>query len=150
METLWQDVRYGARRLLKDRAVTLVTQVILGLGIGANTSVFSVLNALVLRPLPVEKQEELVAIYSSDKSGADYGTSGYPDTRTGWSRTRSSRAWPRSTRSLSPSRRAARRSAARESWSPATTSTCWASGWRSAVPSGRRRTQHPGRTRWPS
>jgi predicted permease len=80
METLWQDVRYGARRLLKDRSVTLIAVLVLGLGIGANTSVFSVVNALVLRPLPVEKQDELVAIYSSDDSGR-YGTSCYPDFR---------------------------------------------------------------------
>jgi predicted permease len=81
METLWLDLKYGARRLVKDRSVTLIAVLMLGLGIGANTSVFSVINALVLRPLPVERQEELVAVYSSDESGDDYGTSGYPDFR---------------------------------------------------------------------
>jgi predicted permease len=79
METLWQDAKYGARMLLKNRSVTLIAVLTLGLGIGANTAIFSVVNALALRPLPVEKQDELVVIYSSDAGGADYGTSCYPD-----------------------------------------------------------------------
>ncbi|HEV8385261.1 MAG TPA: hypothetical protein VGQ11_10355, partial [Candidatus Acidoferrales bacterium] len=79
MGTLWQDVKYGARMLLKHRGVTLVAALTLALGIGANAALFSVVNAIALRPLPVEKPDELVAVFSSDASGEDYGTTNYVD-----------------------------------------------------------------------
>jgi putative ABC transport system permease protein len=60
MNTLFQDVRYGARMLLKSPAVTLIVILALGLGIGANTAIFSVLNAVVLRPLPFDHPDELL------------------------------------------------------------------------------------------
>jgi predicted permease len=60
MENLFKDIRYGFRGLLKRPAFTIVALVILALGIGANTAIFTLLNAVVLKPLPVYKPDELV------------------------------------------------------------------------------------------
>ena len=59
VETSWQDLRFGARTLCKSPGFTVVAVLILALGIGANTAVLSVVTALVLRPLPVERPNEL-------------------------------------------------------------------------------------------
>jgi len=79
MQTLWQDLRYGARMLWKQPGFTLVVALTLSLGIGANGVIFSLVNALLLRPLPVERPEELAAVYTSDFSSGDFGATSYPD-----------------------------------------------------------------------
>jgi predicted permease len=64
MQTLWNDVRYGLRLLAKNPGFTAVAVLSLAIGIGANTSLFSIINGLLLRPLPYKDAERLVILWN--------------------------------------------------------------------------------------
>jgi putative ABC transport system permease protein len=69
MERLFQDLRYGVRTLFKNPGFTLVAIITLALGIGANTAIFSVVNAVLLRPLPYNEPERIVRMYGRFSQG---------------------------------------------------------------------------------
>src|SRR5258708_38498389 len=64
MMSFWQDVRFGLRMLSKNPGFTAIAILTLALGIGANTALFSVVNGVILNPLPFPNPDELVAVYT--------------------------------------------------------------------------------------
>jgi len=79
MNQLWQDLRYGSRMLLKQPGFTLIAALTLALGIGANTAIFSVINALILNPPHIAEAERVAAIWRTAKDKRVEGFVSYLD-----------------------------------------------------------------------
>ena len=74
------DLRYALRRLVRSRGFTLAAALTIAIGVGANTAIFTLVNAVLLRPPPaVSEPERLVGVYTSDFSGPPYSSSSLPD-----------------------------------------------------------------------
>ena len=79
MEQVLSDVRLAVRLLARSPGFTAMAVLSLALGVGANTTIFSLMNALLLQPLPGREPARLATVYTSDYSGPLYGTSSFPD-----------------------------------------------------------------------
>lgn len=79
METLLQDIRFGFRQLVKRPGFAVLAIISMALGIGANTSIFSLVDTALLRPLAVKEPSQLVELYGTLHSGADWSLQSYPN-----------------------------------------------------------------------
>ncbi|MDQ3013129.1 MAG: ABC transporter permease, partial [Acidobacteriota bacterium] len=79
MQTLWQDLRYGLRTMAKAPGFTAVAVLSIALGIAVNTSVFTLVNGLLLKPMPVRNPERLVALYTTEPNSIYPSSFSYED-----------------------------------------------------------------------
>jgi putative ABC transport system permease protein len=77
METLLEDVRFGFRQLMKQRGFAVLAIISMALGIGANTSIFSLVDTALLRPLAVKEPSQLVELYGTLHNGAEWSLQSY-------------------------------------------------------------------------
>src|SRR4029077_17255199 len=79
METLLQDIRFGFRQLMKQPGFAALAIISMALGIGANTSIFSLVDTAFLRPLAVKEPSQLVELYGTLHNGMDWSLQSYPN-----------------------------------------------------------------------
>jgi putative ABC transport system permease protein len=79
MNTLWQDLRFGARMMVKAPGFTLIAVMSIALGIGLNSAVFTFVNGVLFKPMPVRDPEGLVALYTTEPNSIYPGQFSYPD-----------------------------------------------------------------------
>src|SRR5919106_2366947 len=75
MQHIWHDVRFAVRMLIKRRWFTVAAVIALALGIGANSAVFTLVNAVLLRDLPFDRPEQIVALGMRETRGREFGVS---------------------------------------------------------------------------
>ncbi len=79
-EDLWRDLRYGVRMVLKHPGFSATAIIVLALGIGANSAIFSIINAMLLKPLPIHRPGELVGVYGEGTTApGGYRSFSYPN-----------------------------------------------------------------------
>lgn len=79
MGSILQDIRYGMRKLAKHPGFTMIAVLTLALGVGANTAVFSVVNSILLRPLPLPDSQRLMVLFNTDDPSGQSRVVSYPD-----------------------------------------------------------------------
>ena len=79
MDHLIRDLRYGVRGLLKSPGFTAVAVITIALGIGVNSTIFSLVNAVLLKPLPVERSQELVDVYGHSANSSTHDSNSFPN-----------------------------------------------------------------------
>src|SRR5208283_5994331 len=76
LQNVWQDLRFGVRALARNPAITAIAALSLGLGIGANTAIFSLIDTVLVKALPVHNPQELVLLSDPSSAGVSMGSEG--------------------------------------------------------------------------